>query len=255
MRINGKKGNTGTWVKTGMTIELWDLEEAIPKPYRMNLEVVFEDDYLAVINKPPGIPVSGNSFRTIENTLSENLSPSPLPDALKWPRPTHRLDSLTSGLLIIAKTAKARIGLGKMFEEKAISKTYQAIVMGNTPDSGKLETPIDNKPSITNYLTIERVRSLKNDWLCLLKLQPLTGRTHQIRIHSADMGHPILGDKLYGKEENVLKGKGLFLAATELKFDHPIKSEPLHFSIPVPGNFSTRLKNEQRRWNNYHSNE
>ena len=112
LRVNGEPAGTGDWIKPGQLLELVDTQQNIPKTYRLSLEVVFEDDDLAVINKPPGIEVSGNKFKTITNALAGSLTASPQPDALPWPRPVHRLDYSTSGLLIVAKTARAQVSLG-----------------------------------------------------------------------------------------------------------------------------------------------
>ena len=102
--MNGKTGTTGLWIEVGFKIELIDLEINPPSIYELSLEVVYEDDDIAVINKPGGIVVNGNQFRTIQNMLLYNLHPSKVPNALKIPRPVHRLDAPTCGLLLIAKT-------------------------------------------------------------------------------------------------------------------------------------------------------
>lgn len=251
--LNGNKSSTGEWIKKGDLLELIDLELKAPKEYNLSLSIEYEDEFMAIINKPSGISVSGNQFRTIENSLPHNLSSSKEPDAMKWPKPVHRLDNPTSGLLLIAKTKKARITLGQLFENKQIQKTYHAIVMGQTPEKGKIDFFIEDKPAITYFEKITEVHSLKNQFLTLLKLSPLTGRTHQIRIHCSQSGFPILGDKLYGEEGNILKGKGLFLVASRLQFPHPITMAPMDLSLEIPYNFSKRLQNEELRWTKYHS--
>mgnify|MGYP002625534343 CR=1 FL=1 len=253
IRVNGQLAPTGTWVQPGQRIEMLDLELKPPKPYRLVLEIVFEDDDLAVINKPAGIVVSGNQYRTIENSLSGNLKNSPKKDALKWPRPVHRLDSPTSGLLLVAKTARARIALGHQLEQKTIDKRYRAIVSGAVPPKGKVEKSIEGKLAITHFECLQKVPSLKNEWLSLLDLYPETGRTHQLRKHMAGMGHPIMGDQLYGIEGNVLKGKGLFLAAIGLSFLHPTSNRPIKLDIDMPGKFQSLLDREERRWKKYNA--
>ena len=102
-RVNGVIAQSGDWVVSGQLIELLDLQQRVPKPYALPLDIVFEDECLAVINKPAGIEVSGNKFRTIENALVGQVTKSAHPDALPWPRPAHRLDYATSGLLLVAK--------------------------------------------------------------------------------------------------------------------------------------------------------
>lgn len=251
--MDGKPATTGTWVEAGQKIELMELELTPPKPYSLSLSIIFEDDCLAVIYKPPGIVVSGNRFRTIQNALAGNLKSSFALDSLPWPQPVHRLDAATSGLLIIAKTRKSRIDLGKQFQNKEVVKRYHAIVMGKMPAKGSIDSDIDNKPALTTYRFIESVPSLKNDWLTLVELCPKTGRTHQLRIHLSQLGFPILGDKLYGKEGQILKGKGLFLSATGLQFKHPLSHKTLDFSIDIPGKFQAHLSRELRRWKKYHT--
>ena len=122
LRINGAAAQSGDWVESGQLLELVDLQQRIPKMYHLPLEVVFEDEYLAVINKPPGIEVSGNKFKTIENALAGSLSTSTRPDALSWPRPVHRLDYSTSGLLLVAKVQARRCSLvGSLKSGRSVS--------------------------------------------------------------------------------------------------------------------------------------
>ena len=119
--LNGKPVETGRWVQPGNQIDWVDLELKMPKILPLKLEVVFEDEHLAVINKPAGIIVSGNQFRTVENALLHNISKSIEKDSLRKPRAVHRLDSPTSGLLLVAKTALAHLKLSQQFEAKTIS--------------------------------------------------------------------------------------------------------------------------------------
>jgi RluA family pseudouridine synthase len=249
--INGKPGQSGDWVQTGQTLELRDLQQRAPKTYPLPLKVVFEDQYLAVIDKPPGIEVSGNKFRTVENALTRCLSRSKLPDALSWPRPVHRLDYSTSGLLLVAKTASAQVFLGRLFEVRGIRKRYCAVVMGQLSGSGHVNEPINGLPAQSKYVTAETVPSLRNGHLTRVDLYPVTGRTHQLRIHMASIGHPIVGDQTYGEQGNVLKGKGLFLAAVELRFPHPANQQQISVSIDIPPKFKSLLKREQTRWEKY----
>ncbi len=245
--VDGKIGNTGQWIQAGQKIELLKPKAKPGKIFPLELRVIFEDEYIAIIHKPAGFPVSGNYFKTIQNALPHNLKTSGQKDALTIPLPVHRLDAATSGLLIIAKTIAARIELGRQFEEKAIQKKYRAIVIGETPASGKIELPIDNKEAISEYKTIRQICSPKYNWLSELELNLLTGRTHQLRIHLSKSGFPILGDKLYGKEGMILKGKGLFLCATELSLQHPFEKRILLPKIAPPKKFKTFLDKEENR--------
>ena len=228
--VNGAKAATGTWIETGQKIDLIDLDKKPPEIYEFDLPVLFEDDYLAIIHKPAGILVSGNQFRSIQNALPHNLTISKAIDAFNIPRPVHRLDHATSGLLLIAKTTTANIHLSQQFENKTIQKRYQAIVIGKLGiPKGRIEQKIEGKTAITEYEVIQIVPSLKTEYLSLVNLYPLTGRTHQLRIHLSNLGHPILGDKLYHGNAPLLKGKGLFLCAVELSLVHPISGENMNF--------------------------
>jgi len=247
--VDGIKGDTSTWVETGQKIDLIELDKRPPKIYPLDLSVLYEDEQLAVIRKPAGILVSGNQFRTIQNALLDNLRISTAVDAFQLPRPVHRLDYATSGLLLIAKTTSANIHLSQQFEKKTIQKRYQAVVIGQlVKQKGLITTKIDNKEAITKYEVIQTVPSLKTGHLSLLNLYPLTGRTHQLRIHSSNLGHPILGDKLYHQEMPLLKGKGLFLAAVELTFEHPVSGQVMNYKLNAPEKFAYRLRQEERRW-------
>ena len=249
--VDGEESGTGLWLKPGQKIELLESSINPPKEYRLDLEVVFEDEYFAVINKPAGIPVSGNQYRTIQNALIGNVRLSTEEDALRWPKPVHRLDAPTCGLLLVAKTATALMKLGQMFESKGIQKHYCAIVMGKIPDSGVIDFKIDDAASTTEYKLISTCPSLKNGHLSLVQLYPKTGRTHQLRIHLSQLGYPILGDKIYGTEGEVLKGKGLFLCAKELNFIHPITNKQLTIEIELPHKFDSLLEREDRRWRKF----
>lgn len=249
--INGKTAGTGDWVQPGQVLELIDLQQRAPKTYHLPLDVIFEDEHLAIINKPPGIEVNGNKFKTVENALAGSLKPSTQPDALPWARPVHRLDYSTSGLLLIAKTASAQMALGQQFEERIVHKRYSAVVTGTPKASGEITTSINGLDAHSNYTTRQTVCSLKNGSVSLMYLFPHTGRTHQLRIHMAGIGHPIVGDHKYGPEGQVLRGKGLFLAATKLEFIHPQTQEKRITEIDDPPKFSSFINREQRRWNTH----
>lgn len=245
--INNEPAKSGFWVKPGMELKYVDREQNPPKAYNLDLEIIFEDEYLAVIYKPAGIEVSGNKFKTIQNALVYNIMPSSKKDALHWAQPVHRLDYPTSGLLLIAKTSTSLIKLGKQLENKEIQKTYRAIVAGKIPDDGIINTPIVNQNAYSTYNCINRFRSIKTNWISLINVYPHTGRTHQLRIHLSELGFPIVGDKQYGSKP-ILKGKGLFLSAIGLVFNHPITSEHLQIFTNQPKKFDKFLLIEQQNW-------
>lgn len=252
IHLNGSTTKTGIWLTGGEHIELIDPENKPPKPYKLKLNIVFEDEYMAIIDKPAGLTTSGNSFKTVTNALQFNLTPSTLIDALNWPKPVHRLDKATTGLLIIAKTKTARIGLGQKFENNEIEKTYHAIVLGKLEGEGILSEPIDGKTAETHYQELQSSNALRSEYLTLVKLKPKTGRTHQLRIHLSQLGHPILGDPLYSPKKLMLKHKGLFLRASEIKFVHPVLGDQLEFKVDLPKKYYKRLESEEKRWNKHY---
>ncbi|WP_461632069.1 RluA family pseudouridine synthase [Labilibaculum euxinus] len=249
--VNGVVAKTGLWVESGQRIDMCDLELPPAKVFELELEVIYEDEHIAVINKPAGISVSGNLFRTIQNTLPFNLKLSTCIDALTVFRPVHRLDNPTCGLLLIAKTSHAIKCLGAQFENRTVSKQYTAVVIGSLPDKGKVDMPVEGKDAVSSFRVIQRNNSIRNQTLNMVHLFPKTGRTHQLRIHMAGMGTPILGDKLYGSEGEILRRKGLFLCATGLQFHHPVTNEKMDISIDPPYKFGRFMEMEEKRWKRY----
>ena len=249
--VDGKRGETGTWVKAGQKIEFIHVDQTPRKLFPLELDVCYEDEYLAVLVKPAGYPVSGNQYRTITNALAHNLKTSTESGALQQMYPVHRLDSATSGLLLIAKTHPTIIYLGRAFEQKEIQKTYQAVVIGKVDGEGIINQMIDGKAAETHFRSLGHCNSLRSQHLSLLELQPITGRTHQLRIHLQQKGWPILGDKLYSPPELLFKGKGLFLSAISLSFIHPINKEWMKFEIDAPAKFHSFMEREQKRWEKY----
>lgn len=238
--IDGEIADTSHWIHPGQRIELLQQEKRPKKIFRLNLEIIYEDTFLAVINKPKGYPTSGNFFKTIENTLPHNLKISEEEDALPYPLPVHRLDNPTSGLLVIAKTRSSLTKLNLAFQEKKISKIYLALVEGICPDSFVVEEEMDGKASRTNFSLIRNYTS-NGEKFSLIEAYPSTGRTHQIRIHLSNSGFPIVGDRDYGKENASLLNRGLFLSAIGLNFIHPKTGEELNFRIPPPPFFEKFL--------------
>ena len=236
--VNAEVGYTGDWISGGETIDLYQQEEPKKPVIDFKLDVLYEDEHLAVIYKPAGILVSGNKRFTIENALAFNLTKSTQQDALLRPEPIHRLDYPTSGALLIGKTVSAVIALNLIFEFRSISKTYTAVTIGHMNEAGVIETPIDKRPAKSKYKRLISITSEKYGALNLITLNPHTGRRHQLRKHMSELGQPIFGDHIYGIEGLILKGKGLFLHATKLHFDHPITKESILVIAPLPKKFT-----------------
>jgi len=245
--INGEIAATSSWIKAGQLIELIAPDTNPKKVFQLQLEVLYEDDDFAAINKPAGFPTNGNYYKTIENALPFNLKASPKPDALNFPKPVHRLDNPTSGILLVAKTKSAQISLHNQFEGKTIQKEYHAVVVGQLSESGIINTDINTQKALTEFKTITQVQALQNKYLTLVKLFPKTGRTHQLRIHLSELGFPIVGDKLYAPK-NVMMHKGLFLAATNIEFLHPNTQKPVSISTAIPNKFNSYLAREYKRF-------
>ena len=218
----------------------------LPPTWELELPVVYVDDDLAAIHKPPGPVVSGNRFRTVEHALPFNLGPSPAPDALVLPRPVHRLDARTSGLLLVARSASALVELGRRFQRREVRKRYRAILSGRLEGEGTVEEPLDGRDARTRWRAVRHDPSLHVDWTTTVDLFPETGRTHQLRRHMASLGHPVLGDELYN-DGPVLRSAGLFLFAAELKLLHPRTDQPLRLELPEPVKYETFRARERRR--------
>jgi len=240
--INGEAVDTARYVTPGMVIKIFDKPAKRPT-YEMKFDVIFEDKHLALIHKPAGIAVSGNRLRTVTNALMGNLTAA---SSGFLPRPVHRLDLQTEGLLVCAKTPASCTNLMKQFENKNVKKTYRAIVLGKLEGEGVVDYALDGKASRTRWKSIECSRSLRTDWITTVICYPETGRTHQIRRHMKHIGHPIVGDPIYS--ENHLRKKGLFLCAQEITFDHPVSGGRLQFSLKEPHKFDAFRMRESKRF-------
>ncbi len=240
--VNDRIATTATFINGGEQITLSTSEEtSAKKKLTFPLKVLFEDEYLAAIYKSAGILVSGNRFKTIANALAQNIKRSNLPDATA-PQPVHRLDFATTGILLVGKTSSSIQSLNKLFENRAVKKTYYAVTIGEMNTQGKITTEVDGKESQSNYTLCESVLSKRFSQLNLLKLEPLTGRRHQLRKHLSSIANPILGDKEYGKEPLILNGKGLYLHAFSLKFIHPFTHQEVHLKDELPERFRKIFK-------------
>jgi 23S rRNA pseudouridine1911/1915/1917 synthase len=221
------------------------------------LSVVFEDEHLLVVDKPAGLvihPAAGNLDGTLVNALLHHCGGS-LSGIGGVARPgiVHRIDKDTSGLLVVAKTDVAHEGLAKQFEAHSIDRRYLAIVNGLPRSSGgTIDAPLARSPANRKKIAIveegrgkravthwKRLEALKDAALVECRLE--TGRTHQVRVHMASIGHPLLGDPVYGRSGkthgkllNALRFQRQALHATELGFTHPVTKSRLSFRSPMP---------------------
>jgi 23S rRNA pseudouridine1911/1915/1917 synthase len=222
--------------------------EAIP------LDVVFEDEDLLVINKPPGLtvhPGAGRTGGTLANALLARLPSMRGVGPAQRPGIVHRLDRETSGLLVVAKHAAALAALQRAVAARAVARRYLALVSGDlAADEGTIEAPIGRHPrhrtkmavvpggraAVTHYRVVERVGGAT-----LVEARLVTGRTHQIRVHFAHLGHPVLGDRVYGGRRTPPGGRTVvrqLLHAYRLAFRHPATGAPLEFESPLPEDFA-----------------
>lgn len=227
--------------------------EAIPQD--IPLDIVFEDSDVVVINKPVGMvvhPAAGHLDGTLVNALLYHCgdSLSGINGALR-PGIVHRIDKDTSGLLIVAKNDHAHASLASQLQDRSLSRVYEAVCFGKMKhDEGTINAPIarhphhrkrmavipDGREAITHYEVISPLKQHTH-----LRCHLETGRTHQIRVHLAHVGHPLVGDEIYGgKAHSALVGQCLH--ARELRFIHPSSGQPVSFSTPLPPAFEAVLK-------------
>jgi 23S rRNA pseudouridine1911/1915/1917 synthase len=246
--LNGQKVDSSRYVQTDDQLELKP-NINLPTPLKIDLPIVEISPHFVVVNKPAGLFIRGKHPHTLIRALRHHIPRSDCHDALPMAQPVHRLDQRTSGLVICARTARAQVKLGHDFQNRTINKKYRAVVCGRL-GSGQSLSPIDGKTAETHWTPIRHIRSIHTDWITEIDIQIMTGRTHQIRRHLSEIGHPILGDDLY-TEGPVLRSKGLFLCATSLYFNHPIDQQMIQCQISPPEKFENQLTREERRWQKY----
>jgi 23S rRNA pseudouridine1911/1915/1917 synthase len=233
-------------VGTLIDVSIPENTEIAAIPQNIPLDIVFEDEHLLVINKPKGMvvhPAPGNSDNTLVNALLFHCegSLSGINGEIR-PGIVHRIDKDTAGLLIVAKTDETHKALSEMIKAHNFTREYEAVVLGNLKnDSGSVKEAIgrsksdrkkmcvreDGRNAETLYTVIERKRGFTH-----VRLKLTTGRTHQIRVHMAYIGHPVLGDSVYGKADKLCKGQCLY--AKHIAFTHPITGEYLSFESDLP---------------------
>jgi len=245
-------------IKTGQEIRInaqEDKSDTVLLAENIPLKVVYEDNDLAIIDKPAGLvvhPAPGNYEHTLVNALLGAFTRLSDINPLR-PGIVHRLDKETSGLIVIAKNNAAHLALAEQFAEHSIKRRYIALVRGEVKfDEDVIELPIGRHPrkrksmsvsfiegsryAKTHYRTVKRIKGFT-----LLELEPFTGRTHQLRVHLAHLGHPILGDTKYGRNNQFVR---LALHAEYLGFIHPASKKFLEFVSPMPQEFADFLKKD-----------
>ncbi|GAD45690.1 pseudouridylate synthases, 23S RNA-specific [Streptococcus anginosus T5] len=254
--VNGQVKKAKYAVKAGdvITYELLEPEALEYVAENLPLDIVYQDEDVAVVNKAQGMvvhPSAGHTSGTLVNALMYHIKDLSGINGVLRPGIVHRIDKDTSGLLMIAKNDDAHIKLAEELKDKKSLRKYWAIVHGNLPnDRGVIEAPIGRsekdrkkqavtakgKPAVTRFHVLERF-----DNYTLVELQLETGRTHQIRVHMAYIGHPVAGDEVYGPRKT-LKGHGQFLHARTLGFTHPKTGEVMEFTAEAPAIFQETLE-------------
>lgn len=259
VEINGKKAKASQGVSAGDTVKV-TLPEPVAyavKAENIPLDIVYEDDCLAVVNKPQGMTVhmgNGNYEGTLVNALLYRLDKLSGINGVIRPGIVHRIDKDTSGLLVVAKNDEAHLSLSKQIEEKTCRRTYLALLEGNLKNDGGTVTtyigrdprdrvkmavvePDKGKLAITEYTVLKRYA--QGYTLCRFDLK--TGRTHQIRVHAKHLGHPVVGDPVYGIKRQKFNLNGQLLHAFKLSFIHPVTGKEMSFEAPLPDYFSEIL--------------
>ena len=257
--VNGKNVKTGYQLSKGdeVSVSIPEPKELDVEPQKMDLDIVYEDEDVILINKPKGMvvhPAPGHTSDTLVNGLlyhcKDNLSGI---NGVARPGIVHRIDRDTTGILIVCKNDMSHNSIAAQLKEHSINRRYRALVHGNIKeDQGTVEGaigrhPVDRKkmainerngkPAVTHYTVLER---FGNYTLIECKLE--TGRTHQIRVHMTSIGHPLVGDEVYGSAKAPFKLQGQCLHAMVLGFVHPRNGEYMEFSAELPAYFEELLR-------------
>ena len=242
--------------------EMPEPEEAEALPEDIPLEVCYEDDDVIVVNKPVGMvvhPAPGHPSGTLVNALLHHCGDtlSGVGGVLR-PGIVHRIDRDTSGLLVVAKNDAAHLALSAQLQDHSLHREYEAVVVGAPKeDAGMVDAPIGRhtrdrkkmaidrrgggKPAVTHWKVLRRYTGL-----CHMQFRLETGRTHQIRVHLASIGHPVLGDMVYGNKKPYKGLSGQCLHAKKLSFKHPKTGEQVTVECPLPGYFTELLDKLER---------
>lgn len=260
--VNGRSAKSNYKLRNGDLIEI-HIPDPIPlevEAEEIDLDIVYEDEDVVVINKPQGMvvhPAHGNYTGTIVNALLSHCDNLSGINGVMRPGIVHRIDKDTSGIIVIAKNNEAHVSLAEQLKEHSITRCYNALTEGRVKtEAGTIETLIGRNPkdrkemavvsrngkrAVTHYKVLERF-----DSFTLIEARLETGRTHQIRVHMAHIGHPIVGDTVYGYKKQRFETKGQLLHARILGFVHPRTGEYMEFEAPLPDYFESIL-NKLRR--------
>ncbi|HCF65382.1 MAG TPA: RNA pseudouridine synthase [Clostridiales bacterium] len=239
-----------------ISIDVPEAKETKLKAQEIPLDIIYEDSDIIVVNKPKGMvvhPANGNPDGTLVNAILSicKNSLSGIGGELR-PGIVHRLDKDTSGLIIVAKNDKAHINMSEQIKERNVKKTYIALVRGNVPeeeatinmpigrstkDRKKMAVTKNGKQAITHFKVLKRYSKYT-----LLEIKIETGRTHQIRVHMAEIGYPVVGDAVYSNGKNEFGIEGQMLHAYKLEFMHPITNKHMELTVPLPQYFEEILK-------------
>lgn len=252
--VNGDKVKAGYSLKSGDIVSLGEIEEKVlsAKPQDIPIDIVYEDDDLAIINKPQGMvvhPAINNFDGTLVNALMYKLDSLSSINGIIRPGIVHRLDKDTSGLLVVAKNDNSHVNLSRQIANKECRRIYWALLEGVVKSDGDIKTFMGRDPknrlkmavldsgkeAETKYKVLEVLGNYT-----LVEFELKTGRTHQIRVHVASLGAPILGDTLYGKESELIKRQALH--AYFLAFPSPINGETVTVRAPLPKDISEAMK-------------
>lgn len=259
VRVAGERARAALRLDVGQRVVV-DVPPATPmsaEPEPIALDVIFEDGDLLIVNKPPGMtvhPAPAHPASTLVNAVLAHCRDLSGIGGVLRPGIVHRLDRDTSGVIVVAKNDAAHNALARQLKDRRVEKTYLALVEGTpSPSEGVIDAPVARDPrrrermavieggreAVTAYRVLERMQGLS-----LVEARPRTGRTHQIRVHLAAIGHPIAGDRVYGRASSVVGRQ--FLHAARIAFTHPRSGERVEFEAPLPEDLRAALERARR---------